>query len=246
MMNQHCLRCGRQPTINAHIFPQSAVRAIRQRGPDTKTLAVTHDRAFTARFQNGFFDPAILCKICDGKIGVADKWFVENIDTIHNLAERWEPFGVVATQLDPSLVIQFAVSVIYRASLSNLGQFSHISLGPYTGIASEIAVEANQSELSAATVLINLLTSKKHDTKQFVFYPLKCSAGNGPYFIFTISGVQFLVKFGGRLTAIGSSYDISSKLRIVLGKSVMLCCYPFSESAESKFLVGVKAKDNKS
>jgi len=54
------------------------------------------------------------------------------------------------------------------------------------------------------------------------------------------------VKFGGHLTAIGNSYDISSKLRIVLGKSVMLGCYPFSESAESKFLVGVKAKDNKS
>jgi hypothetical protein len=246
MMNQHCLKCGRQPTINAHIFPQSAVRAIRQRGPDTKTLAVTHDRAFTAKFQNGFFDPAILCKICDGKIGVADKWFVENIDTIHNVAEGCKPFGVVVTQLDPSLVIQFAVSVIYRASLSNLGQFSHVSLGPYTEIASEIAVEANQSELSAATVLINLLTSKKHDTKQFAFYPLRCSAGNGPYFVFTISGIQFLVKFGGRFNSVGMTDDLLSKLRIMIGKSVMLCCYPFSESAESKFIMDVKAKDNKS
>jgi hypothetical protein len=245
-MSLTCLKCGHQPTINAHIFPQSALRAIRKRGPDSKIMAVSHDRTLTAKFQNGLFDPAILCKDCDGKIGVADKWFVENIDTIHNSAASCKPFGVVDTQLDPSLVIQFAVSVIYRASLSNLGHFSHISLGPYTNIAAEIAVEAHQSKFSAATILINLLTSNKHDTRQFAFYPLKCSGGNGPYFIFTISGVQFLVKFGGRLTAIGNSDDISSKLRVLSGKSVMLCCYPFSESAESKFLVGVKAKDNKS
>ena len=209
-------------------------------------MAVSHDRTLTAKFQNGLFDHAILCKDCDGKIGVADKWFVENIDTIHNAAEHCKPFEVVTTQLDPSLVIQFAVSVIYRASLSNLGQFSHISLGPYTGIASEIAVETKHSEFSAATVLMNLLTSEKYDTRQFAFYPVKCSGGNGPYFIFTISGIQFLVKFGGRLSAIGNSDDISSKLLIALGKSVMLGCYPFSESAESKFLLGVKAKDNKS
>jgi hypothetical protein len=242
-MNTNCLRCGEPPTIKAHVFPKSAVRAIRKRGPDTKTKEIYSNRAITAQNQNGIYDPSILCKTCDGRIGVADKWFIENLEIFHLTATERQPYESVEISFDTHAAVQFAVSIIYRASLSRLDHFSGISLGAYTVAAAEIATGSNQADFGQPLVMINVLTSTQLDVRQFVFYPVRCSGRNGPYYVFTISGVQFLVKFGGRHEGISDNDTYSSTYRIRPGEKAIVCCYPFDDTAEAQFLRSVKERD---
>jgi hypothetical protein len=241
-MTIQCLRCGKSPTIKAHIFPSSTIRAIRKRGPDTKIKAIYGDRAITTRSPNGIYDAKILCKTCDGRIGVADKWFIENLENFHVAAVERQPFEPVKILLNANSAIQFAVSIIYRASLSCLNHFNDVSLGAYTAAAAAISTGSNGANFDKPFVMINVLTSAQYDVRQFVFYPVKCSGGNGQYYVFTISGVQFLVKFGGRHNGISHNDACLAEYRIRSGGEAIVCCYPFEEAAEAKFLWRVKRR----
>jgi hypothetical protein len=241
-VNLFCLRCGETPTIDAHIFPKAVIRAFRNRGPDKKTLAVFSDCAIAAKNQNGIYDGNILCATCDGRIGVADKWFVENLEIFHSAAHARVPYETTEIALDARLAMQFAVSIIYRASLSRKAGLEGISLGYYNAIAGEISVGSNESDFNAPLVLINVLTSTRLDVRQFAFYPVRCSGSNGSYFVFTISGIQFLVKFGGRHQGISHDDVFSSALRLKSGVKTVVCCYPFDDGAEAEFLRGVKRR----
>ena len=244
-MDRPCLRCGKKPTIDSHIFPKAAVRAFRKRGPDKKTIAVLANRAMVANTQNGIFDPNILCAACDQRIGVADKWFIENLDLFHSAALAVKPYESVKVAVDARRALQFAVSVIYRASLSRLDHFRDISLGPYNEVAGEIAVNSDSADFYRPFVIINVLTCENLDLRQFVFYPVKCVNGNGPYFLFNISGVQFVTKFGGATPGLSASDDLLSKHRVLPDIDVHLCCYPFDESAEAQSMRNVRRADRK-
>ena len=93
--------------------------------------------------------------------------------------------------------------------------------------------------------MINVLTSMNVDTRQFVFYPIKCSNENGQYYIFLVSGLQFLVKFGGRISGLASANDLSQNLRLRVGQPVVTISYPLEESGEGNFLSEVKRRSNR-
>lgn len=236
-MTSCCLSCQTPSTIDAHIIPRAVVREFRRRGPDKKTLAVFSDRAVVARAQNGIFDPNILCQTCDGKIGNADKWFVEHLEEFHRAARGRQNYETVTLAISPRAAIQFAVSVIYRASLSQLELFRDISLGPYTERAKDIALSTKQAKFEEPIVLINVMASKEVDARQFVFYPVRCQSENGQHFVFVAAGIQFLVKFGGKGNGTSASSGMMRSLRLRPDADVLACICPFEESAEAQFLI---------
>jgi hypothetical protein len=245
-MNNSCLHCGASPTIDAHIFPKAAIRAFRNRGPDQYTMAVLHDRAIKARAQNGIYDPDILCADCDCRVGNLDKWFVENVEAIHESSIGLGSYETTAVEIDPILAIRFAVSVIYRASLSRRDNFDQISLGPYLEIAGSLAVDGNFSDLSQPLVMMNVLVSRGLDMRQWAFYPIRCAGDNGLYFVFALSGIQFLVKFGGRNPGVSSGdRGFTDVMRIKADCPVRVCIYPFDESGESQFLRGAMKQNGR-
>jgi hypothetical protein len=232
-MIAQCKQCGIAPTIEAHIIPKAVVRNIRTRGPDLKTIAVFNNRAVTARNQNGVFDRDILCKDCDGKIGTSDKWFVENLEKFHSSASGQPPYSTTQVMPKGSDALRFAVSVIYRASLSKLAHFHDISLGQYEAVAARISLGLEAHSSVEPIVLVNVLSSETLDMRQFVTYPIRCVNGNGRYYVFTASGVQFLVKFGGRRAGVGRDDIFTSNLRARSDSPLVVCCYPFNDSAEA-------------
>lgn len=235
-MSNRCLHCGVGPTIQAHILPQSALRAIRTRGPDSYTMAVFYDRAVKANTQNGIYDSNILCSKCDQKIAPLDKWFMENLNVFHDCVVKTPSSKPTKVNIDALFALRFAVSVIYRASLSNLVHFNNINLGTYTEIAAKITFD-EYNAYDVPIVLINVQTSDYLDTRQYVSYPVGCRGDNGIYFIFVISGVQFLVKFGGRSRRIVSNdRGYSTMLRVRPGCPVSVLAYPFEKSGEAKFM----------
>jgi hypothetical protein len=244
LMTSGCLRCGNTPTINAHIIPQAVIRAIRKRGPDTKTLGVRFGGAFPINTPNGLSDRKILCSSCDGAIGIADKWFLEALDDLHSSARDTKPYNVIQPSLDAKLALRFAVSIVYRASLSQSQHFVGISLGSYTDIAANIAIGAEGADFGSVLVLLNVLTSRNLDTKQFAFYPVRCMGDNGAYFVFVISGIQFLVKFGGRLKGITNKDLYSASLRLKADQEVKACCYPFEHTAEADWLGSIARRNS--
>jgi hypothetical protein len=231
-----CRNCGSAPTIKAHIFPQAALSRIRTRGPDRKIVAVLDDRAIIAQNQNGIYDPQILCRDCDAKIGILDKWFVEHIDAFHQATVMADPFTMISVPVDPISAIKFAVSVIYRASISKRDDFSDISLGPYDNLAGDIAFGIREVGDEPLQVLINVLTSQSLNTKQFAFYPVRCSGSTGRYFVFTISGIQMLVKFGGARLGSTDDVDYFEQLWLRQREPLFALAYPFEESAEAMHL----------
>ncbi len=231
-----CGYCKKEPTIEAHIIPKAVVRGFRQRGPDRKTMAIFPERAVVSNIQNGIFDPNILCQTCDGKIGQADRWFVEHLDTFHEVARDRQAYEIAKVAIDTRAAIQFAVSVIYRASLSKLHHFDDVSLGPYLMRAGEIALASDHADFDEPIVMINTLISDAYDTRQFVFYPVRCRGKGGTYFVFTASGVQFLVKFGGNRNVIDQGSNFTQLLRLHTDSVASVCIYPFEDSAEAQFL----------
>jgi hypothetical protein len=208
-------------------------------------MAIFSDRAITAKVQNGLYDPCILCFDCDSTIGVLDKWFIDQLTHVHDVALQGPSYVLKAVDVDPLSALRFAVSVIYRASISRREPFAQISLGKYTEAAGNIAVLGMRSGIESPLVLMNVLTSDTLDTRQFAFYPVRCAGDNGPYFVFTLSGVQFLVKFGGRHDGVSSEDRLSPTCRLLPGRRATICPYPFDESAEAGFLRTSKKSNDK-
>jgi hypothetical protein len=202
-------------------------------------MAVFHDRAITADKQNGLFDSNILCKICDNEIGKVDKWFTENFQIFHDLSKELSAYSTFEVPIDPIMAIRFGVSVIYRSSLSRIEQFARISLGPYSEIAGQIATGKIGAHVQNPVVLINTLISNHLDTRQFAFYPVRCAGGNGIYFVFALSGLQYLVKFGGVKMGVTPDDQFSANLTIGQNLPVKSVCCPFEDSAEADFMFKV-------
>ena len=238
-MSSACLKCGSFPTIKAHIFPQAALKRIRSRGPDTKLIALDGYRSKIAKRQNGIFDPNILCSNCDGLLGKLDDWFLKLINDITSVAHSkcaYEPFLL---DIDPKLATRFAISIVYRASLSSRIEFQHVQLGRFSSFAENIVFDTFEVSGCQPIIMMNVLTSSSLDMRQMAFYPVKCANGNGPYFVFAISGIQFLVKFGGRHSGLAKSNDLSQNLRLRVGQPVVAVSHPFEDSAEGQFMLGV-------
>ena len=205
-------------------------------------MAVTYRRAIKAKNQNGIYDSEILCAVCDGLIGQADKWFAEAPYDFHSPAQFSQAYEIRETALDANWAARFAISVIYRASLSNREHFRDISLGPYEQSAGKIATGFAAPDFERILVLVNVLTSPRLDTRQFAFYPVRCANGFGRYFIFTLSGVQFLVKFGGKRKLDSSDDKFLSTLALENDQTVNVTYYPFADSAEAEFLMDARRR----
>ena len=158
------------------------------------------------------------------------------MESFHAAALDQSSYSAVQIPLDPRAALRFAVSVVYRASLSSLDHFTDVSLGTYAKIAAEIAVNSDLSGIGMPLVAINVLTSETLDMKQLITYPVRCSGGNGQYYVFVVSGIQFLVKFGGMNDRIGLDDSYTPIFRVRPDAELTVCCYPFQDSAEFEFL----------
>lgn len=112
---------------NAHIFPRGMLRAM---SPDTfgNLLIVGTNMAKKRRAPTGIYDPNILCRDCDNKLGEYDDYALA-FSTRQTLSDHPSLVGWSAADVDQQKLKLFCMSYIWRASITNRPEFKGVSLG---------------------------------------------------------------------------------------------------------------------
>lgn len=124
--------------VNAHILPKWSVKELR----GNKNFLVEFDRvAGPKRVQTNAYDPNILCKECDSEVvgkydTYASRFFkearIENLVFIGKSDEGVPQYiAEVTNHYDYDKLAIFLLSVLWRASISDLPEFENIKLGKY-------------------------------------------------------------------------------------------------------------------
>lgn len=126
-----CKFCGEsKKLIDAHIVPEPFfTRFIK---PEYKTRLTTVDRRkhHTIRNQKGFYDPNILCAVCDGKFGVYDKEAIKLFLSDFEVYQKGKSYVIPKEGFDYKKLKLFFISMLWRASISSLSYFEKVEIGP--------------------------------------------------------------------------------------------------------------------
>jgi hypothetical protein len=226
-----CIRCKASPTCEAHIIPQAFAREIRR--TNNHILQLNDSGTKKAKRPLGIADHNILCSTCDGTIGNADKYAIEFVRNF-KIPPGSTPYSTIPLDgLQTDIMRIFALSVVWKASVSSLDWFDGIDLGPYERTARGLIFDGHGLDLCTKLhVQINVLTSSAGDVSSFMTYPIRVRNENGPYFIFLAGGFQFLVRFGNRPFITGIQQPIANSLAIRSDQKPFAVLYPFEDAGE--------------
>ena len=147
-----CSLCGlNRKLINAHAIPEAFFRKLRIDG-ETPLLVSGEQGQFPKKAPIGVYDDGILCEACEPAFGRIDDYginvFLKDFGTdFKPLSKNGETAGFESVTADPSRILQFLVSVLWRASISTHRFFSKVDLGPHEPLA-RLAVSTPGFELS--------------------------------------------------------------------------------------------------
>lgn len=131
-----CCLCGlEKPLINAHIIPRkfyNPIKELYENGSQgDKVPRVYSKDTKSKQWQSGVFDSNILCKECDGKIGIWDN-YAQNL-----LLKQHKEFDVSINKryfiqienFNYQLLKLFFMSVLFRCAITTDSVFSSVSIG---------------------------------------------------------------------------------------------------------------------
>lgn len=230
-MTSVCHECGKGPTCDAHIVARGFARLIVD--TNNHVLEIAQAGAKKAKRQHGFFDGHILCAECDRAIGKLDDLaisYCRNFVPPENI-RPYQLFNL--TKFDVANMCRFAISIVWRASISTLPQFNDINLGPYGVVAKDIIFgRAPIESCTALHIQVSVLTSSYLDMKSHIGLPIQVRNERGPYIIFSAGSLQWLVRFGGTKFGSGKNGMFASQLALNTNATPVAVAYPFSESAD--------------
>lgn len=125
-----CRLCeSRRPNIKVHIMAEGLMRLIHgQPEYDGRFIIVGKELKGPIRRPTGSYDKSILCAECDNKLGRYD---LAAIDFCKRNDFKLHPSGVASllSEVDIVNLKLFAMSYIWRASITNLDEYKTVDLG---------------------------------------------------------------------------------------------------------------------
>jgi hypothetical protein len=226
-----CQECGKGPTCDAHIVARGFARLIAD--TNNHVLEISQTGAKKAKRQHGFFDGNILCAECDREIGKLDDLAISYCRDFV-LPQNITPYQpLFLPKFDTAKMCRFAISVVWRASISSIPQFNDIKLGPYEDVARDLIFGRIQIQSCKELHLqVNVLTSPFLDMKSHIGLPIQVRNECGPYVIFSAGSLQWLVRFGGTKFGSGGNVTFASQLALNSNDKPVAVAYPFSKSAD--------------
>lgn len=125
--------------IDAHIIPRAIYERVKDSRDSHLLVVQNKNGAFPKKSRIGFYDNSILCSACDGHIGKYDDYgtrFLSELER-HGTEVKAPDGRVVALKVmdfDYARLKLFFLSILWRASVSNLDHFSRVRLGRYEAI----------------------------------------------------------------------------------------------------------------
>ena len=111
-----CTNCGAQRTIKAHLIPQTFVKEIR--GED-KAIAMTNGNlTHFEPTQNGRYDDAILCALCDNALGKHENYACQKLTALRQQSITIIDRTVMVDGLDGERMLHFAMGIVWKYTLT--------------------------------------------------------------------------------------------------------------------------------
>lgn len=219
--------CRSVDLIDAHIVPRGFARIMH--GKNGYNLGITEKGAQRAKLQHGRFDRNILCADCDRKLGELDE-FALTFCTSDLPRAQEGTIGSIAN-VDCDRLAAFAISLVWRASISRLAAFDDIDLGPVANRARDASFGEREK---AFRVIMNRLVSPRYDVLQFYVEPVRWRMSGLNIYSFQLGGFQWFVLADGRA--------VPSHLRPLLINgldTLPSLAIPFEETIEFKGMQAV-------
>ena len=138
-MKKQCKYCNKTKKLcNAHIVPRNFYLNYK-----TIKYRSINDKGKYKIWQCGEVDKNILCSDCDNLLGKYDnevqKLLLQDIEKYLIFRDQnFALYEIESSHYNYEYIRLFFISLIWRASISNLDEFKYISIGKYENIASDI------------------------------------------------------------------------------------------------------------
>jgi len=187
--------------VKAHIIPKWVFKNLypNPKNIDARLIMVDTKTLYSKRKPIGIYDNSILCEKCDGKIGKYDEYakkiFLDSQLMNHPSLEK----AYLTQQVDILKIQLFLISLLWRASISNLREFKKINLGNYEEKFRKVLFE-NKLGLSIE-VIIGKFDSKIIPTltNKSILLPFKTRIdGINTYIVYLPRGFKIWIKVDKR------------------------------------------------
>lgn len=121
--------------VKAHIIPEAFFRELRE-GEVAPLLVAGVKGQFPKRAPIGVYDEELLCSTCESKFLQWDTYGIEKLltrfdDYFKPLENDGKTVAHEAAEIDKLAILDFLVSVLWRASVSTHNFYKTVDLGPY-------------------------------------------------------------------------------------------------------------------
>lgn len=143
-----CKLCAQnRKFIKAHAIPEAFFRELRVDGASPLLISGKTGQ-FPKKAPIGVYDEAVLCEVCEPLFGKIDDYGIDVL--LRKFDQYFDPVqgnGSVASfesvGADPNRLLQFLVTVIWRASVSSHKFYANVALGPHE-VAARAAVNIGE------------------------------------------------------------------------------------------------------
>lgn len=133
---KHCAFCSNGTSfIKAHVIPEAFFRPLREDG-ETPLLVAGIRGEFPKRAPIGVYDRELLCSSCEAKFSPTDSYGADVLlGRFHHyftpIRAGAEIVGYESSSVDKSRLLEFLVSILWRASTSRSPFYSAVALGSH-------------------------------------------------------------------------------------------------------------------
>lgn len=193
-----CKFCGQEKKlIKAHIIPRNFYL-------DYKNEQYMEVDELSGKFtikQNGSYDKNILCAECDGKIlGKFDQeGYRILLDEIYKHClyhdDKIKIYNLTSEYYDYNKFRRFFISILWKASISSLPEYSHIQLGEYEDKA--LAILKGIASYENLFKIYIYKYPKNKDYNKFI-YITKSKIANYKTFVLNMAGYMIFIILNGK------------------------------------------------
>ncbi len=193
-----CRECGKTPTIAAHIVPKAFARTIRGDNPHNIHVKVS-ENITRPTTQLGAYDSNILCASCDGRLGLYDEYAIQFIRNYANIVQNVGDNFFISDDVNCELFSKFILSLLWRASISNHRDFSHIKIGKYEKEIQDILFDRTPlCDLEAFDLMLMRFKSEKLDVEGMYSVPERGRFEGLNMWGFIIGGFRIMAKLDNK------------------------------------------------
>lgn len=198
-----CQFCKKEKKLcRAHIIPVSFYRFMYPNGKieGDSLILIADNKEFVKKRRIGLYDRTILCEECDGKLGKYDQYgksvFLDIEPTLIKVIESGNAF--LFQDVDPKNLKLFILSIIWRASISNLPEFKSVKFSTkFEEEIREMLIAGNVGGLNDFSVVISRFGYLNFDKelRQYLQMPLaELVNGVNYYKLYLPNGYIILIK----------------------------------------------------